>query len=51
MYLRELQQISLQGFKLPPKWCFKFFNLEEKNIQNFNIYLEGCVLYIDITLN
>ncbi len=29
----------------------KFFNLEEKNIQNFNVYFEDCALYIDITLN
>ncbi|NLC34169.1 MAG: transposase, partial [Erysipelothrix sp.] len=29
----------------------KFFNLEEKNIQNFNVYFEDGVLYIDVTLH
>lgn len=29
----------------------KFFNLEEKNISNFKVYLKDTVLNIDVTLN
>ena len=43
-YMNDLQNFN--NFTM-----LKFFNLEEKNISNFKVYLKDTVLNIDVTLN
>lgn len=43
-YMNDLQNFN--NFTM-----LKFFNLEEKNISNFKVYLKDTVLNINVTLN